>query len=197
MSVDLQVTKTDSTASLVPGTSDTYTITVTNNGPDTVNSVTLTDTIPAALLGASFAPSTGAYDVTSGEWSGLSLASGQSVTMTLTGTIDPNATGTLTNAVTVAPPAGVTDTNPADNTASDTDTLTPQVVLVITKTDGATSVVPGTSDTYTMVVSNAGPSAVTGASVSDPLPAGVIGATWVARSEEHTSELQSHSDLVC
>ena len=130
MSVDLQVTKTDSTASLVPGTSDTYTITVTNNGPDTVNSVTLTDTIPAALLGASFAPSTGAYDVTSGEWSGLSLASGQSVTMTLTGTIDPNATGTLTNAVTVAPPAGVTDTNPADNTASDIDTLTPEVDLV-------------------------------------------------------------------
>src|SRR2546430_117713 len=111
MSVDLQVTKTDSTASVVPGTSDTYTITVTNNGPDTVSSVPLTDTIPAALLGASFAPSTGAYDVTSGEWSGLSLASGQSVTMTLTGTIDPNATGTLTNAVTVAPPAGVTDTN--------------------------------------------------------------------------------------
>jgi len=125
-------------------------------------------------------PSAGSYDPGSGLWSGLSLASGQSVSITLSGVIDPNAAGTLTNAVTVAPPAGVTDTNPADNTASDTDTLTPQVDLVITKTDGATSVVPGTSDTYTMVVSNAGPSAVTGASVSDPLPAGVIGATWVA-----------------
>src|SRR5438552_1451264 len=131
-------------------------------------------------MGAAFAPATGAYDVTSGHWSGLSLASGQSVSITLSGVIDPNAAGTLINAVTVAPPAGVTDTNPADNTASDTDSLTPQVELVITKTDGATSVVPGTSDTYTMVVSNAGPSAVTGASVSDPLPAGVIGATWVA-----------------
>ena len=56
MSVDLQVTKTDSTASLVPGTSDTYTITVTNNGPSTVSSVTLTDAIPAALLNPAFGP---------------------------------------------------------------------------------------------------------------------------------------------
>jgi uncharacterized repeat protein (TIGR01451 family) len=44
--------------------------------------------------------------------------------------------------------------------------------------DGKTTVVPGTSDTYTIVVSNTGPTAVTGASVSDPLPAGVTAATW-------------------
>src|SRR5438034_2250824 len=32
------------------------------------------------------------------------------------------------------------------------------------------------------------------------LPAGLsplVGRTWLCRSEEHTSELQSHSDLVC
>jgi hypothetical protein len=46
------------------------------------------------------------------------------VHLTLTGTIDPNATGSLINTVTVAPPAGTTDTNLANNTASDTDTLT-------------------------------------------------------------------------
>jgi len=47
--------------------------------------------------------------------------------------------------------------------------------------DGKTSVVPGTSDTYTIVVSNSGPSAITGAALSDPLPAGVTAATWVAK----------------
>jgi trimeric autotransporter adhesin len=46
MSADLKVINTDNAASVVPGTVDTYTITVTNNGPDTVSSVTLTDTIP-------------------------------------------------------------------------------------------------------------------------------------------------------
>jgi uncharacterized repeat protein (TIGR01451 family) len=73
MSAGLQVTIDDCATSVVPGTSDTYTITVSNNGPDTVSSVTLTDAIPAALSNASFAPSVGAYDVASGEWSGLSL----------------------------------------------------------------------------------------------------------------------------
>jgi uncharacterized repeat protein (TIGR01451 family) len=175
---DLSVTKTDGAASVVPGTSDTYTITVTNNGPDTVTSVTLTDTIPAALSNTSFAPSVGTYDVTSGVWSGLSLASGDSVSMTLSGTINPSATGTLSNTVTVAPPAGTTDTNSANDAATDTDTLTPQADLAITKTDGVTTVAAGTSDTYTIVVTNTGPSAVTGAHVVDVLPAGVTGATW-------------------
>ena len=109
----------------MPGTSDTYTIAVSNNGPSTVSSVTLTDAIPAALLNVAFAPSVGAYDVANGVWNGLSLASGGSISMTLTGTIDPNATGSLTNTVTVFAPTGVTETNPVNNVATDTDTLPP------------------------------------------------------------------------
>ncbi len=176
---DLAVTKDDGKTSVVPGTSDTYTITVTNNGPSTVSSVILTDTVPPELLNPVFGtPSAGSYDPLTGRWSGLSLGQGQSVTITLTGTIDPVATGTLTNTVQVAPPPGVTDPNPANDTATDTDTLAPQSDLSITKTDGVSSVVPGTADTYLIVVSNHGPSAVTGASVSDALPAGVTSATW-------------------
>src|SRR5262249_4639945 len=94
---DLAVTMTDGKTTVGPGASNTYTITVTNNGPSTVSSLTLTDTIPAALLNPNFAPSAGAYDTNTGVWSGLSLASGQSVTLTLTGTIASNATGTITN----------------------------------------------------------------------------------------------------
>jgi len=151
---DLQVAITDGATTVVPGTGDTYMITVTNNGPDTVSSVTLTDTIPAALLNPIFGtPSAGSYDPGTRVWSGLSLASSQSVTITLTGTIDPSATGSLTNTVTVA---GTADTNPGNNSATDVDTLTPQADLAITKTDGTASVAPGTPDTYTIVVSNSG-----------------------------------------
>jgi uncharacterized repeat protein (TIGR01451 family) len=178
---DLAVTKTDGKITAVPGTPDTYTITVSNAGPSTVSSVNLTDIVPAALLNPVFGtPSAGSYNPATGLWSGLSLAQGQSITITLTGTIDPAATGSLTNTATVSPPAGVTDTNSANNSASDSDTLTPQADLAITKTDSVTSVVPGTPDTYTIVVSNKGPSAVTGASVADPLPTGVTSATWTA-----------------
>src|SRR5262245_32079313 len=123
---DLAVAMTDGKLIVVPGTSNTYTITVTNNGPSTVTSLTLTDMIPAALLNPNFAHSVGAYNVGTGAWSGLNLASGQSASMTLTGTIDPNATGSLTNTVTVTAPSGTTDTNLANNAATDTDT-TPSV----------------------------------------------------------------------
>jgi uncharacterized repeat protein (TIGR01451 family) len=178
---DLAITKDDGQTSAVPGTPDTYTITVINNGPSTVSSFNMVDSVPAALLIPVFGtPSTGSYDPTTGIWSGLTLAAGQSVTIKLTGTIDPAATGTLTNSATISPPAGVIDPNSANNSASDTDTLTPQADLAITKTDGVTSVVPGTFDTYTIVVSNLGPSAVTRASVADSVASGVTSATWTA-----------------
>jgi uncharacterized repeat protein (TIGR01451 family) len=108
---------------VVLGATDTYTITVTNNGPTTVSSVTLTDTSTPALLTPVFTPSVGLYDEVSGLWSGLSLASGQSVSITLSGTIEPIAIGELTNTVVVLPPAGVTDPNFTDNTFIDTDFL--------------------------------------------------------------------------
>src|SRR5262245_62400307 len=113
---------TDGKTTVVPGASNTYTITVTNNGPSTVSSLTLTDTIPAALLNPNFAPSAGAYDTNTGVWSGLSLASGQSVSITLTGTIASNVTGTMTNICTVSPPYGMSDTNLANNSVTDSDT---------------------------------------------------------------------------
>jgi uncharacterized repeat protein (TIGR01451 family) len=50
--------------------------------------------------------------------------------------------------------------------------------LIANIDDTKTSVAPGTDTTYTIVVSNTGPSDVTGASVSDPLPAGVTAASW-------------------
>ena len=118
-------------------------------------------------------PSTGSYDSGTGVWSGLSLASGQSITMQLSGTIDPAATAMLTNNVTVTAPAGATDTNTSNNTATDTDTLTPQVDLGVTKTDGQTEAVPGTNVTYTIVVTNNGPSTATGVVINDLLPANI------------------------
>src|SRR5262249_37007971 len=81
-------------------------------------------------------------------------------------------TGTVSNTATVAPPNGVTDPDPSDNSVTDTDTLTPQADLSIAKSDGTTGAVPGTNTTYTITVVNNGPSSVTGAVVSDALPTG-------------------------
>src|SRR6185295_7855108 len=92
-------------------------------------------------------------------------------------TISPSATGTLSNTATVAAPGGVTDPTPGNNSATDTDTFGAQADLAITKTDGVTTATPGGSVTYTIVASNAGPSAATGATVSDTFPASLT-CTW-------------------
>ena len=170
---DLGITKTDGVASVVPGTNDTYTLTVNNNGPSTVTDATVSDLLPAgttfvsATGGASYNAATNTVSYTAG-----TLAQGDSTSFALTLAISPALTGTLVNTATVAPPSGVTDTNPDNNSSTDTDTLTPQADLGITKTDGVATVVPGTNDTYTLTVDNNGPSTVTGATVSDVLPAG-------------------------
>ncbi len=78
----------------------------------------------------------------------------------------------------IVAPAGVTDPTSANNSATDTDTLTPRADLSITKTDGLTTVDAGTSLTYTIVATNTGPSTVTGATVTDTFPPQVSGATW-------------------
>ena len=82
----------------------------------------------------------------------------------MTATIRSSATGTLTNTAT----ASASDASTV--TATDTDTLTAQATLAITKTDGVTSVTAGTTDTYTVVVSNTGPSDASNLSVVDTLP---------------------------
>jgi uncharacterized repeat protein (TIGR01451 family) len=120
---DLSVTVTDGRTTVAPGTIDTYTITVTNNGPDTLSSLTLIEAV--ALSSPIFGPpSAGSYNPLTGAWTGLSLATGQTVSLTLSGVVTPSATGSLTNIVAVAPPAGTSDINPANNAASDTDTVT-------------------------------------------------------------------------
>ena len=181
---DLSITKTDGVASVVPGTSTTYTIVVSNAGPSAVAAAPVLDVFPATIVSdtwtcvASPGSSCGAASGNGILAAGASLLPGGTATYTVTASVSAFATGTLVNTATVAAPAGVTDPNPGNNSATDTDTLVPTADLSITKTDGVASVVPGTSTTYTIVVSNAGPSAVLSAPVADPLPAGVTSATW-------------------
>jgi len=168
---DLSVAITDGLATAVAGTPVNYLVTVTNNGPDSIISLDLDVTLPSTILNAVWTPSTGIYDKNTGAWTGLSLPSGASITLNIAGTISPAATGSVTVSATVATSPGVQDTNTGNNTASDIDTLTYQADLAITKTDGKTSVTPGSPITYTITVINNGPSRVDSLTVIDTLPA--------------------------
>jgi len=177
--VDLSLTKDDGVATVIPGKSTTYTLVVTNSGPSTISGATIEDPLP---LGASFdSGSTGVqYDGTTNTISYVTglLAKGDSEKFTITLTIDPSATGSVTNVAKVSPPVGVTDTNAGNDNATDTDTLTPQVDVAVTKTDNTDIATPGTDTTYTIVVTNNGPSTASDVRVFDPLPEGASSGTW-------------------
>ena len=168
--IDLAVTKTDGRTTAVPGAPISYTIVVTNNGPTTIQTFDLNDTVPAALLGVSYTPSSGTYDPASHTWSGFgNFAAGQSLTLVVSGTVDSAATGTLTNTVVVAPPGSIPDIDLTNNSATDVDTLTPQAVLTIVKAL-TTGLVHGEQAAYSITVHNNGPSIAPGVHVVDALP---------------------------
>ena len=103
LTADLAINKSDGQTTAVPGTAITYTITITNNGPSTVNSLTMSDPVPAAILSPSFSgASSGTYNSGTGAWTGLNLATGQSITIQVSGTINPSITGNLVNTATVS-----------------------------------------------------------------------------------------------
>jgi uncharacterized repeat protein (TIGR01451 family) len=63
----------------------------------------------------------------------------------------------------------------------------PLADLAITKTDGVTTVEPGGSLTYTIVVTNAGPSTVSGGPLTDAFPASLTVNTWTCTAAAGSS----------
>ena len=190
---DLSVTKSDGVTTVTAGMNVSYTITVRNSGPSTVTGATVTDIIPTKLTNiswtctASAGGSCGAANGTGSINTTVNLLPNATATFKLNGTVRSDATGSLSNTVTVTPPANIPDPNTANNSDTDTDTISATSDLAITKTNSATSSVPGTQTTYTIVVSNAGPSAALGATVSDILPATLTNATWTCAASAGSS----------
>jgi uncharacterized repeat protein (TIGR01451 family) len=128
---DLSVTKTHTGPDPAPGDMITYTIVVTNNGPDDAvgaGAVTVTDTFDATRLSgcswtcAASAGSTCTVGPTAGDIAdSADLLNGGTATYTATCTIDPAATGDLSNTATAT--SANTDPNMGDDSATDSFTL--------------------------------------------------------------------------
>jgi uncharacterized repeat protein (TIGR01451 family) len=172
---DLSVTKTNGQASSVPGQQVTYTIIVANAGPDAAVGATVVDTPPAVLAGPTWTCSASPGSACPASGSGpideaVALLNGGTATFLLTGTIDPAASGTLANTVSVAAPPGMNDPATANNTATDTDTLTPVADLALALSDTPDPVGPGAMLTYQVQVTSGGPSVSPGMAVTQTLP---------------------------
>jgi uncharacterized repeat protein (TIGR01451 family) len=108
------------------------------------------------------------------------LASGATYQVVVAATVTA-ASGTVSNTATIAPPIGVTDPTPGNNSSTDTDPVTPAPIsadLGIVKTNNAAALTAGGSTVYTLVVTNYGPAEVTNAVVTDLAPAGLTFGAW-------------------
>jgi uncharacterized repeat protein (TIGR01451 family) len=176
LSADLAVVKS-AAASVQTGSDLQYTLTVTNNGPDSATNVTLSDTLPA---GESYASTDDTSDCSqsAGTFSCgfASLASGASQVLHLTVHVTAAGGTTLSNIATVS--ADQTDNDASNNTGTaDTDVTdipppSSSVDLALTKTASQDRVPTHGPLTYTITARNNGPADATGVVVTDPLPPG-------------------------
>ena len=175
VSADIAVVKQSNESVATPGEIFSYTITVTNFGPDAAESVLLADVIPSSILNPQFSLDNG---VTFQLWTGSlnlgTLAVEQVVTIIIRGTVSQTAAGVITNTAVVSSPTP--DPNLANNTST-VETPVSAVVadIAVVKTASQNLVVPGEVVTYTLVVSNAGPNDAQNVIVNDDVSSSIIG----------------------
>ncbi|MDQ1612402.1 MAG: hypothetical protein QOG00_2333 [Pyrinomonadaceae bacterium] len=182
-SPNLIIAKTH-TGNFTRGTTNaSYTITVTNSGTAATNgtTVTVTDTVPAGLTPTAPTPPAGTVN----GWS--CVIAGQVVTCTrtdalpagqsypvipITVTVSQTAANSVTNSVAVSGGGEPASLN-GDNTATDPTTVVSSADLSLTKTANISAPLINQLVTFTLTVTNAGPSNAAGITVRDQLPAGL------------------------
>ncbi len=186
---DLTISVSDGTETIAPGAADTYTITLTNNGPSPATNATVSDTFDAAFAAISSVASIGGTtftDLGGGqfEWTGINLAGGANATLTLIGNVPPSLTAgsAFVNLATVSLAPVQVDTD-ASSSAVDSDVvsgITPAAPfdVAIASYDGdavtstpSESALAGSDVTDQVTVSNTTPDAQSNVSVPITLPA--------------------------
>ncbi len=153
---DLQVTKADSPDPVLAGQDLTYTLSVTNNGPDAIpvgEDIVIQDTLPAGYA-VTASSGDGSYDTGTNEWT-ISSGLASSATATIQLTV-PVPSSEADEAV-LSNTAAITSTHPDTDNTNDSDTVTTTVNrstdLSVTVADAPDPVTAGGSVAYTVTPS--------------------------------------------
>jgi uncharacterized repeat protein (TIGR01451 family) len=172
-SADLSVTLSDAPDPATAGVPLSYTLTVTNHGPDAAPGAAILDTLPAGVTFYSVTTSQGSGGYADGTaFAQLgTLAPGASATVTIR--VTPRAAGRLVN--TTRSLAESADPNPANDTATEATEILPgpPIDLSLSKAASPDPVTVGGEVTYLLTVTHAGPGPADGVRITDTLPAGM------------------------
>ena len=172
-SADIVVTKTTSTPSVPLEGEASFVVTVRNDGPSTAAGVVVDDAAGLGLIITGATPSVGTWSAADARWTVGTLLPGESATLTVTARVV--ATGTVANTATGT--SQTPDPDPSDNTSTSTVEGTPSADLSIVKTASVNPAQLNAPITYTIVVTNNGPSPASAVTVSDPLPTALLNPT--------------------
>lgn len=174
-SADLSITKTVDDPSPNVGDNVTFTIVVSNAGPDRATNIRVRDQLPAGATFVSAGPV--GVNFVGDLWQISSLDAGSSATLTIV------ATAATADAVTnvaeiIAVDQRDPDSTPGDGQAGQDDLASvtfdgQQINLSLTKTIDDPTPNVGDEVTFTITIDNAGPNVATGVQVTDRLPTGV------------------------
>ena len=197
---DLSLTKAASTSTLSIGQTTNFTLTIGNSGPQQATAATVVDTLPTGLGSLALVSATGSNastTLTSSSISGSTFAGtvtipvNQTLTLVLRGVATAN--GAPVNYATVNAAANASDTNLSNNTGSATVVIGPSADLAATKVAGTPTLAVRQTTTFTLTFTNTGPSAVTGARITDTLPSSMGTLTFVSASVSGSSTLTSRT----
>lgn len=86
--IDLELVKTSDKTEVVSGETVTYTLTLSNRGPDDATAIQVNDQLPAGVTYSSSTPSQGTYNENTGIWNVGDLANQAQATLSIEVTID-------------------------------------------------------------------------------------------------------------
>jgi uncharacterized repeat protein (TIGR01451 family) len=176
---DLSITKADLPDPVLAGTTLTYELTVTNNGPSDAVGVVVEDSLPAEVTFQSATISNGSGtcvlfneppNTVSCQLDTVPPNTGSPILIYIDVLVDPDAPhgSTIDNTATVS--SGTTDPNGGNDSAAASTTINAEADLEVLKDANFETGNPSTTIIYTITVINHGPSDAQDVSVLDTLP---------------------------
>ncbi|MFY0483248.1 choice-of-anchor L domain-containing protein, partial [Flavobacterium sp. PLA-1-15] len=175
---NIVVTNTNGQATYTVGTTTTYTITVTNQGPEVATNVNVFNAMPNGVTTAIWSGNNASSGTGDLQNTIPTLAVGASVVYTFDVTIPDNYLGSLKSETVISGPTFDPFPTCANCIDVDAPSVTTNANVAVNITDGQSSYVANQTLTYTATVRNLGPSTANDVHVVVPIPSGITNFSW-------------------